>query len=127
MSEKETQSPTEAVVYLPEQSPYDVLGLTQQANADEIKAAYFALVRQFPPERHASRFKEIRAAYDHLRTSAQRIETDMRIWQDWQAPPLPAPPQLDLSVHEDDLLFLLRASSDLALRDVRKQFRDIRL
>lgn len=127
MSEKESQTPAEAVVYLPEHSPYDVLGLTPQASADDIKAAYFALVRQHPPERDAVRFKEIRAAYDRLKTSALRIETDMRLWQPWQTPALPTPSPVDLSVHEEDLLFLLRASSDLAVPDLRKQFRDIRL
>ena len=127
MSEKEPTAPTQPVVYLPQHSPYDVLGLTQQANADEIKAAYFAQVRLYPPERDATRFKEIRAAYDQLKTPALRSETDMHLWQDWQAPQLPQPAALNLSVDDGDLLFLLHASSDLAVHDFRKQFREIRL
>lgn len=127
MSEKEPPTPTQPVLYLPQHSPYDVLQLTRQASADEIKAAYFAQVRLYPPERDAARFKEIRAAYDQLKTPAQRMETDMRLWQDWQAPQLPQPAALNLSVDEGDLLFLLHASSDLAAHDLRKQFREIRL
>ena len=75
MSDKQSAPPTEPVLYLPQRSPYDVLGLTPQATTDEIKAAYFALVRQYSPERDAARFKEIRAAYDRLKTLATRLET----------------------------------------------------
>ncbi len=127
MSDKQSQPPSQPVMYLPQSSPYDTLGLTPQATAEEIKSAYFALVRLHPPERDAARFKEIRAAYDHLKTPTQRFETDMRCWQDFQAPPLPPTTGLDLSVHDDDLLFLLQASSDLAAHNLHKQFRDIRL
>ena len=126
MSQKQPQAPFEPILYFPDQSPFAVLGLTQQATADEIKSAYFAQVRLYPPEREPVRFKEIRAAYDRLKTAEQRIETEQRTWQPWQAPPLPAPLELDLTVHEDDLLAVLRASSDLEARDLRKQFRDIR-
>ncbi len=127
MSDKQSAPPAEPVVYLPQHSPYDTLGLTPQATAEEIKAAYLALVRQYPPERDAARFKEIRAAYDHLKTPALRFETDMRRWQACQVPQLPAATELDLVVRDEDRLFLLQASSDLAARDLHRQFRDIRL
>lgn len=127
MNDKKPIPPKEPVLYLPGHSPYDVLGVTQRASAEEIKSAYLALVRQFPPERDAARFKEIRAAYDRLKTPESRFETDMCCWQVYSPPPLPEQTNYDLSVQDEDLLFLLKASSDLAVRDLHKQFRDIRL
>jgi len=126
-SEKQPTPPAEPVIYLPQRTPYDILGLTPQATAEEIKNAYFSLVRQHPPERDAARFKEIRSAYDHLKTERERFETDMRRWQDFPMPPLPTVTGLDLSVHDSDLLMVLEAASDLAAANLQKQFRDIRL
>lgn len=54
--------------------PYDVLGVTFEDSDEAIRARYLALVREFPPERNAERFSQIRAAYEKVKTLQQRIE-----------------------------------------------------
>jgi curved DNA-binding protein CbpA len=71
------------------ESPYQVLGVERDATEAQIKAAYFAKVRQHPPERDPEGFKRIRAAYEKLRSGADRAETDLFT--------LDAPATLDLS------------------------------
>ncbi|MGO4910190.1 DnaJ C-terminal domain-containing protein [Pseudorhodobacter sp. W20_MBD10_FR17] len=62
--------------------PYDVLGLTKAATADEIKKAYRKLVRESHPDLHPDdagaeeRFKAISAAYDLLKDPATRARFD---------------------------------------------------
>jgi len=58
-------------------NPYKVLGLERTASEAEIKQAYFALIRQSPPERDPEGFKRIRAAYEKLRGAGERAETDL--------------------------------------------------
>lgn len=45
---------------------YEELHVTPDADARDIKKAYFGLVRQFPPETHPEAFQKIRAAYEVL-------------------------------------------------------------
>jgi curved DNA-binding protein CbpA len=59
-----------------EKDYYEVLGIEKNADAPEIKRAYFSLVRQFPPERFPEEFKVLRAAYDTLRDEKKRAEYD---------------------------------------------------
>jgi curved DNA-binding protein CbpA len=54
--------------------PYAVLGLDQRATSDDVRRAYFRLVRQNPPEAHPEEFKRIRAAYETLRSPLRRAE-----------------------------------------------------
>src|SRR5271157_5746530 len=94
--------------------PYQVLGLTRQATPEEIKKAYFARVREFPPEREPDKFKQIRAAYDALRTPEAKAATDLFLLH----PPAPyTPPKrlpsFDLAFHASDWQVLASAYSDL--------------
>lgn len=57
-----------------EQDPYQVLGVSRTASADEVRQAYFRLVRQYPPEAHPEQFKRVRAAYEALRSPTRRAE-----------------------------------------------------
>ncbi len=108
--------------------PYAVLGLDRTATLDEIKQAYFALVREHPPERDPEAFKHIRAAYDRLRTPDVRIETDMLLLQVWPAPTrLRRLGSLDLTVHREDIIAAARAFSDLERTDFREDFREVTL
>ncbi len=66
---------------LPE-NPYKTLGLERTATAAEIKQAYFALVREHSPERDPEGFKRIRAAYEKLRSSGDRTQTDLFLMDD---------------------------------------------
>jgi curved DNA-binding protein CbpA len=68
--------------------PYRILGVARTATEVEIKHAYFALVRQHPPERDPAGFKRIRAAYEKLRNPADRAQTDLFQIEDH----IPAPP-----------------------------------
>ncbi|MGH9751358.1 MAG: J domain-containing protein [Blastocatellia bacterium] len=59
------------------ESPYKILGVERTASESEIKQAYFALVREHPPERDPEGFKRIRVAYEKLRAGGERAETDL--------------------------------------------------
>lgn len=63
-------------------NPYKVLGIERTASEAEIKQAYFALIRQNPPERDPEGFKRIRAAYEKLRATGERAETDLFLIDD---------------------------------------------
>ena len=93
-----------AVVSKPMRDPYSVLGLARQASEEDIKRAYFQLVRQFPPEREPEKFREIRTAYEQLRDPENRARLTLFLLQ--PPPPLPRQrrPSYDLSVHVEDLL-----------------------
>lgn len=111
------------------EDPYAALGLGPTATLDEIKGAYFTLVRAHPPERDPEAFKRIRAAYERLRTAEGRLEADMLRLRPWPDPPiedLDAGSALDLSVAPDDVIRAARAFSDLGRRDFREDFREVR-
>ena len=55
---------------------YEILDIEKTADAQQIKRAYFGLVRKFPPERHPERFKLVRAAYETLSDTQKRNEYD---------------------------------------------------
>ena len=111
----------------PYQDPYNTLGVAHTATADEIKQAYFAQVRQHPPERDPVMFKKIRAAYDQLKTPDKRFVADMYLLE--ELPALPERPvlELDLSVHPDDVLTLARFGTDLTRQDFSADFREMSL
>ncbi|MBF0124753.1 MAG: DnaJ domain-containing protein [Magnetococcales bacterium] len=54
-------------------NPFDVLGLTAEANDAEIRKAYLVRVKEFSPEQHPERFKEIRAAFEAISDQRRRI------------------------------------------------------
>jgi tetratricopeptide (TPR) repeat protein len=57
-------------------SHYETLGVTKTAGNEEIKRAYFSLVRKYQPDRFPKEFKEIRAAYETLSDRQKRAEYD---------------------------------------------------
>jgi tetratricopeptide (TPR) repeat protein len=57
-------------------SYYETLGIPKNAQAPEIKRAYFGLVRKYPPDRFPEEFKEIRAAYEVLSDQEKRAKYD---------------------------------------------------
>lgn len=57
--------------------PWKVLGITYDASDDEVRQAYLALVREFPPDREPVEFAKIREAYDLLKDSVGRCKLRM--------------------------------------------------
>lgn len=108
--------------------PYETLGLVRSASAEEIKRAYFAMVKAHPPERSPEQFKRIRTAYERLRDPAKRRETDMLLIQPWPEPTRrKRPPDLALSVDPADVRATLRALTDLDRTDWRDQHEKVQL
>lgn len=64
------------------ESPYAVLGIQKNASPDEVKKAYFELIRKHPPEKDPQGFKRIRVAYDSLRDADKRSQTDLFLFND---------------------------------------------
>ena len=54
-------------------NPFELLKIPESAGDDEIRAAYLARVREYPPERAPEQFQAIRAAYDRIKTEKARI------------------------------------------------------
>jgi curved DNA-binding protein CbpA len=57
--------------------PYDVLGLTTEADETQIRKRYLELVRSHPPDREPERFAAVHAAYESLRDPAERIRNQL--------------------------------------------------
>ncbi|KAK4797213.1 hypothetical protein SAY86_029539 [Trapa natans] len=67
----------------PEQSYYDILGVSENASRDEIRKAFHALAKKYHPDANKNKpsakrkFQEIREAYETLRDSEKRAQYDM--------------------------------------------------
>jgi curved DNA-binding protein CbpA len=108
--------------------PYLVLGLPRTASQVEIKRTYFTLIRQYPPETEADKFKIIRAAYEKIKDATRRTETDIFLPQapsPWQ--PEPFALVLDKAFYPSDLAVILRHWGDLGRTDFREDFKEIDL
>src|SRR5262249_28246161 len=112
----------------PYSNPYAILELDPGASSDEIKRAYFALVRAHPPESDPQTFKNIRAAYERLRDPQKRAETDMLLLRPWpDQGRRRRPPRLDGTLHGEDIITAIRAQSDLERSDWREHQRAVKL
>lgn len=87
-------------------TPYQILGVDPKASLADIKRAYFKRVREFPPEEQPEKFKEIRKAYDQLKSPEEKALVDMFLLQ-------PAPDitdltkgRYDVAVHPEDMIQL---------------------
>jgi hypothetical protein len=58
--------------------PYAVLGISANADADTMRAAYLAKVKEFPPDRDGEKFREIHAAYQMLGDPLVQANTILR-------------------------------------------------
>jgi curved DNA-binding protein CbpA len=59
---------------LPIPDPYAVLGLGPGAEDEQIRAAYLAKLKQFPPDRSPAEFEQVRDAYELLRNRRRRAQ-----------------------------------------------------
>jgi curved DNA-binding protein CbpA len=57
--------------------PYLILGLGADADDAAVERAYHDGIRRCPPERDATRFAALRAAYEQLRTRRDRLAYDL--------------------------------------------------
>lgn len=108
--------------------PYKILGLSPAADQSDIKRTYFALIRQHPPETAPDKFKIIRSAYEKLKDTKRRGETDIfrpKAPPDWQPPG--QIPTLDTTFHATDALTVLRHWGELGRTDFQADYRDIDL
>ncbi len=80
--------------------PYAVLGLREDANEAEIRAAYLRKVKEFPPERAPSEFERVRDAYEFLR------DPKVRAWRMLRAADPSAPLLSVLGPAEDERRFV---------------------
>ena len=55
-----------------EEDPKNILGVSDEANAEEIRATYLKKVKENPPERSPEEFERIRDAYKILSDSRNR-------------------------------------------------------
>lgn len=53
--------------------PYEVLGLTPDADPEAVRRRYLELVRRHSPEREPERFAAVRHAYDELRDPVKNM------------------------------------------------------
>jgi curved DNA-binding protein CbpA len=109
-----------------DENPYQVMGLAPTATEQEIRRAYFRLVREHPPERDPDQFKRIRAAYEILRDPARRAEWDLFVAVQ---PPNPLPsrrrPKPDLAFHREDVVWMLRQELKSGLQNAENDYRPI--
>ncbi len=112
------------------EDPYEVLGIDRRASTAEVKKAYFNLVKRYSPETHAARFKEVRSAYDRLKTRERRQETDIFLYNDPYGEFKPTAEQYSFKVKVDidkAVDFILRSSSDLDRMNFSEDFTSIDL
>ena len=55
-----------------ERSPWSILGVSLDADDEQIRAAYLRRVKEHPPDRSATEFEKIRDAYDQLKDPYRR-------------------------------------------------------
>jgi curved DNA-binding protein CbpA len=109
-------------------NPYEVLGLTRPAAPEDIRAAYFAKVKEHPPERDPQAFKRVRAAYEALRTPEAKAATDLFLLQyPPEYEPYRRPPAFNLDLNPTERLRVIRANTDLGRLDFRDDYRDVEL
>jgi curved DNA-binding protein CbpA len=100
--------------------PYAVLELDRRASADDVRRAYLRLVRVHTPESDPERFKQVRSAYETLRSPLRRAELAVQAFDETVSEP-----DLDLVAALGDepfdvvaLLFALElGASDVAATD----------
>lgn len=55
-------------------TPFDILGVAENASDEAIKKAYLQKVRQYPPERSPEQFQRIRGAFEAIQNLQQRLK-----------------------------------------------------
>lgn len=56
------------------QDPWSVLGVSPEADDEQVRAAYVRKVKEFPPDRAGPEFEKIRDAYEQLKDPYRRAK-----------------------------------------------------
>ena len=59
------------------QTPYEILGVVNDANDNEIKQAYLQQVKNNPPDRNQDQFQHIHNAYISIKDHKSRVSHDL--------------------------------------------------
>ena len=55
-------------------TPFEILGVSEEADDDAIKQAYLSRIRRYTPEHAPTQFQRIRDAYEAIQTHHKRLE-----------------------------------------------------
>ena len=61
-------------VLAPSESPFEILGVAEEADDELIRAAYLRRVKESPPDRSPEEFERIRDAYEALKDPRRRSQ-----------------------------------------------------
>jgi len=116
----------------PQGDPYTILGLPRTATAQEIKEAYFRLVKEHSPETDPAQFKLIRAAYERLRTDKARAFTDLFLLHEppsWSFSKRRTKARVHLTLGKEEVLAAAKAFTDLGRLEagMKQDFRELNL
>lgn len=95
----------------PVDDPFRMLGVPPEASPEEIREAYFALVKKQSPEKAPKEFKRIRRAYESLRSQSGRLRSGLLRFEAEKGGPTPPLPPPDPIRPEEILEDLLLAES----------------
>jgi hypothetical protein len=56
-----------------DENPQNILGVPEDANAEEIRTAYLNKIKEYPPEKRPAEFERVRDAYTILSDPRRRI------------------------------------------------------
>ncbi len=107
------------------ENPYIVLGVDKNASTEDIKKAYFSLIRVHTPEKDPEGFKRIRLAYEAIRDLDKRSKTDLFMFNDPYGE-FNIPESTGYSFQKEiDLKLVINFLSDLGRSDFSNDFSDI--
>lgn len=96
------------------EDPFKVLGLAPDASEEEIRDAYFGLVKERSPERAPDDFKRVRRAYEAIRSASGRHRSHLMIFEAEKESPVPTLPPLE-PIAADQILEDLLLQEEIAL------------
>ena len=108
-------------------TPYDVLGVSESATADEIRSAYLQKVRLSPPEKDPRAFQQIRKAYGLLTDGEKKRELDLSLFKRESLLGVDSDVEYDFKAIAQQRLFqILLSSSDFYIKDFSRLFSTIK-
>lgn len=108
------------------ENPYIVLGVDKNASVEDIKKAYFRLIRIHTPEKDPEGFKRIRLAYEAIRDIDERSKTDLFMFNDpYGEFNIQKPTEYNFQEGINLVKIAINSLSDLGRSDFSNDFSDI--